>query len=576
MQDSSSPEFTAVILASTYGARLLPLTKAGSGLNAPSSDNNDYFPKHLLPLAGQPLIHHLLRHLESLSLELVLVVISANDDKTITALEALGAVAGSPQDGVTMLSWKSMTMVVVQMEDSVNGSAEAVRSVSQTKVGESWILPRSSHVLILPGDLILYHPQMISENETERIDTTHEGALIQLANLHRSTAQMMKVVGGCASSTKSSDVRVPPPAAMTILLTNVGDECENGLPLKESTKAKKGGLAREDDADIEYIGLATLPRPKAEPIARLIYKECKYDIEQDEEALETGSTPKIEIPKARLHPPINSVMIASHWSDVFCYCLSPWVVQLLQERVDIMSLNQDLLPLLIAKQFRGVEECFYRGNTVGVGDNVDVEEGSQSVVKSILNSVPFANYLNTVPTNISSRTLSTGVDDDSKGNASANNVPFLVGAHVLNRSLSRLTLRASTIPAYLYANREVAAQAASTTSSLRADLNLPKKSRVDTKFNSITLPDCHLGAKAHAQSSIIGRKVKIGERCRLNNVIVMDNVVIGDNCVLQNSILCENCVIEKNCNLNDCQVGPKVVIKSQTKEKGESFTEDYP
>jgi translation initiation factor eIF-2B subunit gamma len=62
----------------------------------------------------------------------------------------------------------------------------------------------------------------------------------------------------------------------------------------------------------------------------------------------------------------------------------------------------------------------------------------------------------------------------------------------------------------------------------------------------------------------------------LNNVIVMDNLVIGDNCVHQNSILCENCVIEKNCNLNDCQVGPKVVIKSQTKEKKESFTEDYP
>ena len=56
----------------------------------------------------------------------------------------------------------------------------------------------------------------------------------------------------------------------------------------------------------------------------------------------------------------------------------------------------------------------------------------------------------------------------------------------------------------------------------------------------------------------------------------MDNLVIGDNCVHQNSILCENCVIEKNCNLNDCQVGPKVVIKSQTKEKEESFTEDYP
>merc|ERR1719223_709318 len=404
-------------------------------------------------------------------------------------------------------------MIVVQLEQSVNGSAEVLRYVSQTKVGGSWILPRSSHVLVLPGDLILYHPQTVGEEETKRTDDVVDGALTQLANVHRSTAQMMKVVGGgSTTSTKSFNVFAPPPAAMTILLTNVGDEDENGLPLKESTKAKKGGLSREHD-EIEYIGLATLPRPKAKAITRLIYKESKYDVEQDEELLETGSTPKIEIPKARLHPPINSVMIASHWSDVFCYCLSPWVVQLLQERVDLVSLNQDLLPLLIAKQFRGVEECFYKRNTMGDGDNIGIEEHTQSVVKSVLNSVPFVNYLNTDAGNNSSRRLSAGVDDDGKATVSTKNVPFIVGAHVLNRSQSRLTLRAFTIPAYLYANREVAAQAASSTSSLRTDLNLPENSQVNTKFNSITLPNCHLGAKAHAQSSIIGRNVRIGERC---------------------------------------------------------------
>jgi hypothetical protein len=159
---------------------------------------------------------------------------------------------------------------------------------------------------------------------------------------------------------------------------------------------------------------------------------------------------------------MNSVMIASHWSDVFSYYLSPWVVQLLQERMDIMSLNQHLLPLSIAKQFQGVEECFHGWS-----------------MKSILNSVPFANYLKTAPTNNSSRTLTEEVGDDSKGNVFTTNVPFLVGTHVLNRSIPRLTLRSSTIPAYLYANREVAILADSTTSSLSAYLNLPEKSRVD-------------------------------------------------------------------------------------------------
>ena len=496
-------------------------------------------------------------------MELILVAIAANDNKTVAFLETVGAIAGAPQNGVTMMSWRSTTLAVVQLEESVNESAEAVRCVSQTKVGESWILPRSSHVLVLPGDLILFEPNALGEGET---DQKKEGALTQLANVHRSTAQMMKVVGEASTSKRSCSSQDPPPAAMTILLTNVGDEDENGLPLKESTKAKKGGLAR-DDGSIDYIGLATLPRSKQKPIDRLIFKECKYDIEQDDKLLETGSTPKIEIPKARLHPPINSVTIATHWSDIFCYCLSPWVIRLLQERTDLKSLNEDLLSLLIVKQFRGVEECFQRGKPkIGSADSSDVGE-NQSVLDSILNSEPFVNY--------SKDHSAEGSDYPAiKAKSSTQNTPFLVGAHVLNRSLSRLTLRASNIPAYLYSNREVAAQATSTTSTLRADLDLPEKAQLNTKFNTITLPNCHVGAKTIAQSSTIGRNVKIGEKCRLNNVIIMDGVTIGDNCVIQHSILCDKCVIEKNCNLNECQVKKEVVIKSQTKEKGESFTED--
>ena len=73
------------------------------------------------------------------------------------------------------------------------------------------------------------------------------------------------------------------------------------------------------------------------------------------------------------------------------------------------------------------------------------------------------------------------------------------------------------------------------------------------------------------RSSTIGKRGKLGSKCRLNSVVIMDDVVIGDNCSLQNTVIGPGAKLGNNCSLTDCQVGPGTQIPAMTKEKGEVF-----
>lgn len=92
------------------------------------------------------------------------------------------------------------------------------------------------------------------------------------------------------------------------------------------------------------------------------------------------------------------------------------------------------------------------------------------------------------------------------------------------------------------------------------------------KTNSIVLNDTTMGVKVKVQSSTIGRRCGVGDRCHINDVVVMDDVTIGPNCILQNSVLGSGSSIGENCSLIDVQVAPGATVPSGTKLKGEIFT----
>jgi translation initiation factor eIF-2B subunit gamma len=257
-------------------------------------------------------------------------------------------------------------------------------------------------------------------------------------------------------------------------------------------------------------------------------------VEADEDM--TGSSAKLQIPKARLRQ--GEVVIRTEWSDLHVYSFDPWVRQLIMSRSkNLSSIQEDLLPLLIARQHRGKRATFGKAGLESLAtswkENAHDEENGPVVSPADYN-------------------------DDSEHHV-LDDKPYRVQALLLS---SKSALRANTIAAYLFACKEAI--------SSMGD-SLPEGSRWNGKFQTLILAGTTIGAKINMKSSMIGSNCQLGDKCRLNNVVIMDNVSIGEGCSLQNTIICHAAKLGNNCNLSDCQVGAGMEIPPSTKEKGESF-----
>lgn len=180
VDNSHDPEFVAVVFAATPGARLFPLT-------TPSH------PKHLLPVGGIPLIIRTLSALASTGF-LQCVVCVAHDDKVTVALLKKEA---EHLAGPVYQFEKTLQVTLHQLSEMCAGSAEALKTVE-----EASLIPATSHLVVLPGDLVVMKPSVLT----------------QLAHAHRQ--------GNLSTNN----------AACTIVLADTGEQDEHGVPLKESAK----------------------------------------------------------------------------------------------------------------------------------------------------------------------------------------------------------------------------------------------------------------------------------------------------------------------------------------------------
>lgn len=453
---SSPPEFTAIILAATIGTRLFPMTSLSA-------------PKHTLPIGGVAGMRRLLRALAAAGFREMVIGIDGEDTATVRVLQQEEGLVEVQQEPHVVLVSSSVRVTLVRL-DECPGSMEAWRRIEKSNL----VAPTSS-IVIVPGDLVV----------------AESSALARLVATHRQGA-----------------------AALTMLLADVGETDEHGVPLKESAKQKKGGLAR-DEEEIEYMALR-YAQPSSPP--RVLWKQAKMDVEEDKDMV--GTSPKVVLPKPRVRAGV--VRVRTDWNDLHVYAVAPWVRQLVLARPSMVSLQGDLVPLLIARQFQGVSRT--------IGSKAD-KEAVEAVMQSI-----------------SPRSLGK--------------LEYSVLAEVC-----RFVLRAHSIPSFLYASKLLASKATDDDPALA----LPPGTQVKAKLSTIIGSDTKLGDKVNYKSSVIGERCKLGAKCRLNNVVLFDDVTIGDNSILQNSIIGSGAVIGENCNLNECQVGPGKVIAAGTKEKGESF-----
>lgn len=318
-----------------------------------------------------------------------------------------------------------------------------------------------------------------------------------------------------------------------------------------------------DEEDIEYIALS-YNSTTSSSAPRLVWKQLKIDV-HDNEAM-VAETPKVNLPKARLRTG-GMTRLRTDWSDRHVYIFSPWVRRLIVERKSLITVQGDLLPLLVSRQFQGIETTF--------GSHVEKE-----IVQEVLRTSPDLTRVDLASPNDGngSRRGSTMFGNSMRMSILASpfrDIPeYAVLAHVQNEAL-----RTNTIASYLHACRElltVATNNASAADNIHQKKNpgvkLPKETNVRSKFHSILLQGASTGDKVTFKSACVGRRSRLGNKSRLNNVVIMDDVTIGDNVILQNSVVGAGCKIGDNCNLNDCQIAPGKEIPSGEKAKGESYS----
>jgi len=576
----------AVILASSMGSRLFPMTTKDT-------------PKHLLPIAGIPSI---VRLLESLSnFPQIVIAVAEDDTKTLPTLlgnnnsnnnnpshqqhqtsTGLLTLVRGPEEQQSTIStasnnnastatscWEMKSMKpgqrihVVKLSEDCYGSADVLRIVEDTKL----IHPKT-RIVVFPGDLVILNKNI--------------GLLEPLIRPF------------------SNDI------ACTAMLVDVLEQDEHGLPLKESAKSKKGGLSR-DAEDIEYIALSFLQNGpfldlnnRNLVLPRIVLKKSKLTVEEDDM---TGSTPKLVIPKTRLRSrngKEEKLVIRTEWSDVHVYSLAPWVRQLIVARKkNLSSLQEDLLPLLISRQYRGKRATFGKSALTSLtvtrsADENDHEmsENDPAVMKvTTANVISIANSgienvltrKNSSPAECSSTSsVSNNKNDDNGGteqqkprlsNADIDDEPYSILAVVLP---AKTSLRVNTVSAYLFACKEAVANGGGSDTDHNNNnknnrIRMPHGSKRNGKFQTLTLEGSNLGSKINMKSSTVGRSCTLGDKCRLNNVVIMDDVTIGEQCSLQNTLIGFGAKLGNNCSLNDCQVGPGMEIPSGTKAKGEPF-----
>ena len=280
------------------------------------------------------------------------------------------------------------------------------------------------------------------------------------------------------------------------------------------SKAKKGGLSR-DKEDIEYIALS-FPQNRSSSsswldcssdrnkssLPRIVLKKSKLDVESDEDM--TGSTAKLVVPKSRLRGRGGGeqLVIRTEWSDVHVYSLAPWVRQLIVARTkNFSSIQEDLIPLLISRQYRGKRFTFGKSvlaslATTRSGDDGDDNDRSGSDNPAITSTTNSDSNAPNENNNGGSADSSTSNNEDSEnGEASIkltnkssrlskeamDDEPYLVLAVVLP---AKTTLRANTVPAYLFACKETVSNCGSDANS---DIRMPKGSKRNGKFQTLTL-----------------------------------------------------------------------------------------
>ena len=245
------PEFIAIVLAGSIGTRLYPFT-------------NEHHPKHLLPIAGSPLLHRLLHTLGTgCGFQETIVVIAPDDVVTIpsireqlpefvpTSSTSCGTSTTTTSSATTTTHLASPTMRLTLLQPTASSCGPTAAFLA------AWAERPTSHAVVLPGDLVVTDPSVLR------------------AWIHAHRKSNWNV-----TKNNDGDTTKVLRTACTMLLTDCGTS--DHVPLKESAKQKKGLYAR-DEEEREYIAIASTSTSSGEGSHnhRVVWKQSVLDITED-------------------------------------------------------------------------------------------------------------------------------------------------------------------------------------------------------------------------------------------------------------------------------------------------------
>jgi hypothetical protein len=146
------------------------------------------------------------------------------------------------------LTYRKTAITIITLPDNCSGSAEAMRCIIAAA-----IIEKKSHVMVLPADLVLYgdlasDPGTVAGADGENGMDIHFSANMNMNNVdgdgmdsqapdrYRRTVDALGSLADVHRREYRVGIEKGMPLAMSMLLADVGEEDEKGIPLKESAK----------------------------------------------------------------------------------------------------------------------------------------------------------------------------------------------------------------------------------------------------------------------------------------------------------------------------------------------------
>ncbi|KAJ1762720.1 Translation initiation factor eIF-2B subunit gamma [Coemansia sp. RSA 518] len=237
-----------------------------------------------------------------------------------------------------------------------------------------------------------------------------------------------------------------------------------------------------------------------------------------------------------------SMALSDKMQDTHVYVFQRWVLDYVSAHPEIVSLQEDLLPLLVRAQSQphlleknGIDR-YLPASTAQRIDEYDT-------------GVQF------------------GQHEQAEHSDSTKSDSLEVFVYVRRGGIIG---RANEIPRYCDLNSVVAR----ISTGARTDGSAILAQQTQVGAESMVGASTQLRERCSVKRSVVGAHCNIGKDVKIVNSVIMDHVTIGDGVKLESCIVCKLASVGNNAQLKGCEVGPRVAVPDDSSFKNTPVTED--